>query len=302
MLDNAELSIYRTDRIAIVGRNGAGKSTLLKLIMGEELPDSGDIWRRSGLRVSRLEQEIPPADSQTVYEVVAGGLAELGESLVEYHNLSQSTMDDRQLKRLEGLQQKIEAADGWSFQQKVDNVLSRLDLPADETMSNLSGGWRRRVGLAKALVNEPDILLLDEPTNHLDIPTIEWLENQMIGFGGAIVFISHDRHFLDGLANKIVWLDRGVLHSFGGNYEKFLQEREHFLEVESRNNALFDKKLAEEEKWIRQGIKARRTRNEGRVRALQSLRKERAQRRESVGNARLAVDSGEAVGQTGNRS
>jgi ATP-binding cassette subfamily F protein uup len=297
LLDGAEMSVYRTDRIAIVGRNGAGKSTLLKLIMGEEQPDSGSIWRRGGLRVSRLEQEIPAADAKTVFEVVAGGLAELGEHLVAYHRLLSGDMGEKELRQMEKLQQKIEAADGWLFQQKVENALSRLELPADAAMSSLSGGWRRRVGLARALVNEPDILLLDEPTNHLDIPTIEWLEAQMAGFGGAIVFISHDRKFLDRLANRIVWLDRGKLHAFGPGYEAFLGEREHFLEVESRHNALFDKRLAEEEKWIRQGIKARRTRNEGRVRALESLRLERARRKEGEGQARLSVDTGEQSGK-----
>lgn len=297
LLDHTDLSIYRSDRIAIVGRNGAGKSTLLKLIEGQDLPDSGNVWRRGGLRIARLEQEIPAADDRTIYEVVASGLAELGDYLVQYHKLSQQEVQEKELKMMEDLQHKIEAADGWNFSQTVENILSRLDLPADKLMSELSGGWRRRVGLARSLVNSPDILLLDEPTNHLDIPTIEWLEEKIQSFDSAIVFISHDRHFLDAIANKIVWLDRGQLSSFKGGYDHFVSERERLLEIEGRHNALFDKRLAEEEKWIRQGIKARRTRNEGRVRALESLRKERSERRNVVGNAKFNVDSGESSGR-----
>ncbi len=297
LLDHTDLSIYRSDRIAIVGRNGAGKSTLLKLIEGQSLPDSGNVWRRGGLRIARLEQEIPAADDRTIYEVVASGLAELGEHLVQYHKLSQQDVQEKELKMMEILQQKIEAADGWNFQQTVDTTLTKLDLPSEKLMSELSGGWRRRVGLARTLVNSPDILLLDEPTNHLDIPTIEWLEVQMKSFDAAIVFISHDRHFLDAISNKIVWLDRGQLSSFKGNYNFFISERERLLEIENRHNALFDKRLAEEEKWIRQGIKARRTRNEGRVRALEALRKKRSERRNVMGNAKFSVDAGESSGK-----
>ncbi len=297
ILDNASFQLFRGDRICLVGRNGAGKSTLMKLVEGIIKPDGGNIWRKPSLRVSRLEQELPTADEQTVMEVVASGLADIGQLLKDYDELAANAMDDAALKKLERLQHDIEAADGWNYQQRIDAVLSRLNLPADKVMSSLSGGWRKRVALAKALVTSPDVLLLDEPTNHLDIEAIEWLEKQLMDFGGAVLFITHDRALVRRLSTKVIELDRGRLVTFQCGYDNFLTEREHMLEVEQQQNALFDKRLADEEVWIRQGIKARRTRNEGRVRALKKLREERSQRREVKGSAKMAVESGRTSGK-----
>jgi ATP-binding cassette subfamily F protein uup len=297
ILENASFQLFRGDRICLVGRNGAGKSTLMKLVEGITKPDGGNIWRKPSLRVSRLEQELPKADEQTVVQIVASGLADIGQLLKDYDELAANAMDDAALKKLERLQHEIEAADGWNYQQRIDEVLSRLSLPAEKVMSSLSGGWRKRVALAKALVTSPDVLLLDEPTNHLDIETIEWLEKQLMDFGGAALFITHDRALARRLSTKIIELDRGHLTTFQCGYDNFLTEREHLLEVEQQQNALFDKRLAEEEVWIRQGIKARRTRNEGRVRALKKLRDERSQRREVQGSAKIAVEAGRTSGK-----
>ncbi len=227
--------------------------------------------------------------------MVAQGLPQAGELLAEYHHLVQAAEPD--MKRMATLQSRLEAIDGWSFHQRIDVVLTRLGLPADDLMSSLSGGWRRRVALARALVAEPDLLLLDEPTNHLDLDTIAWLEEQLLDFNGAVLFITHDRAFLSKLATTILELDRGRLGRYPGDYAKYQQQKAHELEVEARENAEFDKKLAQEEAWIRQGIKARRTRNEGRVRALEQLRRERSQRREVQGRASFGIDSGERSGK-----
>ncbi len=295
LLDGADLVLEKGERLALVGRNGTGKSTLLKLVAGEILPDDGSIWRAPGLKIGVLEQDLPSASGETIFDVVAQGLPQAGELLAEYHHLVQAAEPD--MKRMATLQSRLEAIDGWSFHQRIDVVLTRLGLPADDLMSSLSGGWRRRVALARALVAEPDLLLLDEPTNHLDLDTIAWLEEQLLDFNGAVLFITHDRAFLSKLATTILELDRGRLGRYPGDYAKYQQQKAHELEVEARENAEFDKKLAQEEAWIRQGIKARRTRNEGRVRALEQLRRERSQRREVQGRASFGIDSGERSGK-----
>ncbi|WP_168016526.1 ATP-binding cassette domain-containing protein [Halomonas salinarum] len=295
LLNGADLVLERGERLALVGRNGTGKSTLLKLISGEVLADGGSLWRAPGLKIGVLEQDLPNASGETIFDVVAQGLPEAGSLLAEYHHL---IMDpDPDMARMERLQTQIESIDGWSFHQRIDTVLTRLGLPADDAMEALSGGWRRRVALARALVAEPDLLLLDEPTNHLDLDTIAWLEEQLTSFNGAVLFITHDRAFLSRLATNILELDRGRLGRYPGDYAKYQEQKTHELEVEARENAEFDKKLAQEESWIRQGIKARRTRNEGRVRALEQMRRERGQRRERQGKANLSVDTGERSGK-----
>lgn len=296
ILDEVEFSIEKGQRLCLIGRNGTGKSTLLKVIAGEVDLDKGDVIRQSGARIARLEQDLPEADDRLVFDVVASGLKGVGELLAQYRELAHSHSDDA-LARLSQLQQQIESCDGWRLQQKVDEVLSRLALPGDKYMRELSGGWRRRVSLAKALVQEPDVLLLDEPTNHLDIAAIEWLEKQLLAFNGALVFITHDRNLLQALATHIAELDRGKLRYWTGDYESFLVYREQALAEEARHNELFDKRLAQEEVWIRQGIKARRTRNEGRVRALKALRETRSERREQVGRASISLSSGESSGK-----
>ncbi|MGC3875159.1 ATP-binding cassette domain-containing protein [Halomonas sp. GXIMD04776] len=295
LLDGADLVLERGERLALVGRNGTGKSTLLGLVAGNNQPDGGSIWRAPGLRIGVLEQDLPAASGMTIFDVVAQGLPQAGSLLAEYHHLIQA--QDPDMDRMAQLQTRLEAIDGWSFHQRIDTVLTKLGLPADGAMNDLSGGWRRRVALARALVSEPDLLLLDEPTNHLDLDTITWLEEQLIAFSGAVLFITHDRAFLSRLATGILELDRGKLGRYPGNYAKYQEQKAHELEVEARENAEFDKKLAQEEAWIRQGIKARRTRNEGRVRALQKMRSERSQRRERQGRAAINVDSGERSGK-----
>ncbi len=295
LLDKVSLSITRGEKLGLLGRNGAGKTTLLKLLAGELAPDSGERWVRPGVRIARLQQTLPEADQLTVYDAVAAGLADAGRLLSEYHHLIQAD-PPADMELLSRVQQQLEAADGWQLQLRVDTTISQLQLPADATMSELSGGWRRRVALAQALVSQPDILLLDEPTNHLDIPAIRWLEEQLRNFPGAIILITHDRRFLQNVANSIAELDRGYLTQLRSDYEGFLRHREQQLQAEERANELFDKKLAQEEVWIRQGIKARRTRNEGRVRALKALRNERQSRRERTGSATFAV---EGSGQSG---
>ena len=300
LLDGVDLTIERGQRLCLIGRNGTGKSSLLKVIAGEVDLDKGEVVRQTGIRVARLEQDLPEADDRLVFDAVAAGAQGVGELLAEYRFISHSAeISDAQLERMTQLQQKIEANDGWLLQQKVEEIISRLDLPADRYMRELSGGWRRRVALARALVLDPDVLLLDEPTNHLDIAAIEWLEKQLLNFNGALVFITHDRSLLQALATHIAELDRGHLRYWEGDYTSFLVYREQALADEARHNELFDKKLAQEEVWIRQGIKARRTRNEGRVRALKALRETRSERREVVGKANFTLassgDSGKLV-------
>lgn len=296
LLDKISFEVDKGERVCIIGRNGTGKSSLLSLVKGNSFPDDGEIWRAPSLKIGELPQELPKADERIVFDVVAEGVTGVGELLARYHQLSQQ-VDAHSLNELMKVQQELEAKDGWRLQQLVDTTLTRLQLPADKTLANLSGGWRRRVLLAQALVAEPDLLLLDEPTNHLDVGAIDWLENALKDFKGAILFITHDRAFLQHLATRIVELDRGHLIDWQGDYTSFLSHKEQQLAAEETANNLFDKKLAQEEIWIRQGIKARRTRNEGRVRALQALRQERLARRELQGKASFQVDSVEKSGK-----
>lgn len=300
LLDSVDMQLPVGERICLVGRNGAGKSSLLRLIKGDILPDEGRVIRQDGLKVAYLGQDVPPSDERTVYEVVADGLGEISALLKDYHHtvqqyaVSHSENDARNLSRL---QEALDAADGWRLEQRVETVLSRLALPGDAVFSTLSGGNRRRVMLAAALVSEPHLLLLDEPTNHLDIEAITWLEQFLLEFNGTVLFITHDRAFLKRLATSILELDRGQLTVWPGDYERYLEKREERLAVEAQHHALFDKKLAQEEVWIRQGIKARRTRNEGRVRALIALRRERSDRRDVQGKIKLALDQADSSGK-----
>ncbi|MFV0478316.1 MAG: ATP-binding cassette domain-containing protein [Parahaliea sp.] len=296
ILDNINFTIRRGERLGLLGRNGAGKTTLLKLLAGETQSDSGERWLRPGVRLARLQQTLPDADTHSVYDVVAGGLPQTGELLQAYHHLIQAG-ESADMKELARIQHQLEAVDGWSLQQRVQSTITQLQLPAEANMGELSGGWRRRVALARALVSEPDILLLDEPTNHLDIPAIEWLEEQLRNFRGVLILITHDRRFLQNVVNSIAELDRGHLSLWHGDYRGFLQHREQELAARERAEALFDRKLAQEEVWIRQGIKARRTRNEGRVRALKAMREERSQRRSRVGKASFSVDDASSSGK-----
>ena len=296
LLDDVNFEIKRGSRIGLLGRNGAGKTTLMKLVAGVIYPDGGERWIRPGVKVAWLEQSLPNADEQTVYDFVADGLAEVGALLKRYHHLTLD-YDIGRSAELELVQAELESKDGWSLSQKVDTVITQLELPQGKRMSELSGGWRKRVALARALVREPDLLLLDEPTNHLDIPAIEWLERQLLDYRGALMLITHDRSFLQNVSNKIVELDRGKLYQFDGSFNRFLRYRAEQAAAEESLNKLFDKKLAEEEVWIRQGIKARRTRNEGRVRALESMRKERSERRERYGKANIKLDIAERSGK-----
>ena len=298
LLEHASFQIDAGERVCLIGRNGAGKSTLLKIVDGEVSPDSGAVWRQPRLAIARLSQDLPGDDDATVIDVVAEGLAEVGHLLAEFHHVSHAVGSDESLmKRMETLQHEIDACDGWALGQRVDQMLERLELPAETKIGELSGGWRRRVALAQALVSDPDLLLLDEPTNHLDIEVIQWLEEQLLELRGGVLFVTHDRALLARLATRIVELDRGVLTSWVGDYPTFLAKKAAALEEEARHSALFDKKLAQEEVWIRQGIKARRTRNEGRVRALKKLREERAERREVEGKVRLSLDEGRTSGK-----
>lgn len=297
ILKEANFSIDPKERVCLIGRNGAGKSSLLKLITGEYAPDHGDIQMRRHLRISQLEQTLLSTSNETVREVVKQGMAEQQALLDEYHRLSHSKLNKLEMKQLEDLQHQIDASGIWNIDQQVDTVISQLNLPAGRKLNELSGGWRRRVALGKALVSEPELLLLDEPTNHLDISTIEWLEHRIRGYGESVIFITHDRIFLQKLATRIVEIDRGNLVSWPGNYDDYLQLKEKSLEDEATHNALFDKKLAQEEEWIRQGIKARRTRNEGRVRSLMSMREERAKRVKRQGKARIDIEEGERSGR-----
>ena len=296
LLDNIDFSIARGNRIGLLGRNGAGKTTLLKVLAGEVALDSGERWLRPGIRLAWLQQNLPQADGQTVYDLVASGLEEAGRLLAEYHHLIQAG-GDIDMDVLARVQQQLEAHDGWTLQQRVETTISQLQLPGEAKMADLSGGWRRRVALAQALVSAPDILLLDEPTNHLDIPAIHWLEEQLRQFQGALILITHDRRFLQNVANVMAELDRGYLTLWHGTYHGFLRHREQQLLAEDRANELFDKKLAQEEVWIRQGIKARRTRNEGRVRALEAMRDDRSQRRERTGTASFSLDDASRSGK-----
>jgi ATP-binding cassette subfamily F protein uup len=297
ILRNAELAIEPRERICLIGRNGAGKSTTLKLIMGTLDPDRGEIIAKDDLIVSQLEQTLPEAMDLPVTDVVRSGLTQVEALLKEYERRSKLELDKHGLRDLEILHAKIDAHDGWHLEQRVETTITELSLPADKKMNELSGGWRRRVALAKALVQKPDLLLLDEPTNHLDIATIKWLEDHVYNYPGSVLFITHDRAFLQRLATRIVEIDRGRLTSWPGDYDNFLRRKEKSLEDEAVADDKFDKKLAEEEAWVRQGIKARRTRNEGRVRALMKMREEREERVSTEGKARIHIEEAEQSGR-----
>ena len=299
LLEDISLRIEKGERICLLGRNGSGKSTLLKVIAGEIQVDGGLIDRQQGLRVARLEQDVPRNLQGTIYQATAQGLAETGDLLVRYHDLTRraDNGEARLDSQLAEIHQKLESCDGWAHQQRIEQALSRLKLPADLPVSSLSGGILRRVLLARALAVDPDILLLDEPTNHLDIESITWLEDFLQRQNLALVFVTHDRAFLRSLATRIVEIDRGRLFDFACDYDTFLQRKDELLHAEAQEHARFDKKLAEEEVWIRKGIKARRTRNEGRVRALKKMREEFRQRRERTGTARLNLHEAERSGK-----
>ncbi len=300
LLENLSFSIADGERVCLLGRNGAGKSTLMKLIAGDLQPDDGEMAVRQGAIITRLTQEVPDDMSGPVFDVVASGLGELGELVRSYHHLAvrlESEYDEALLRRLSQVQHQLEAADGWQTEQLVESVLTRLQLDAESEFSALSGGLKRRVLLARALVREPDLLLLDEPTNHLDIESIDWLEQFLLGYAGALLFVTHDRAFLQRLATRIIELDRGSASDWPGDYANFLRRKDEVLNAEEKANERFDKRLAEEETWIRQGIKARRTRNEGRVRALKEMRDERSRRREQQGQVRMSMQKTEKSGK-----
>ena len=293
LLQQVDLSIEANERVCIVGRNGEGKSTLMKLIAGELKADDGEVRVQNGVVVARMAQDVPQDTSGSVFDVVSEGLGDLGHLLARYHHL----LAEGDMDALGDVQSQIEARHGWDLDRRVTDVLTRLELPSDTDFAALSGGMKRRVLLAQALVRKPDVLLLDEPTNHLDIEAIGWLEGFLRQFDGSIVFVTHDRSFLRALATRIVEIDRGQLTNWPGDYDNYLRRREERLHAEAQANALFDKKLAQEEVWIRQGIKARRTRNEGRVRALKALRVERSQRRELSGNVKMTLANAQASGK-----
>jgi len=301
LFEDASLRIDAGERVCLIGRNGAGKSSLLKVVSGEVPPDRGTVWRAPGLRTSRLAQDVPGAADRTVFDEVASGLGALSDLVSAYHHAATrlgASHRDADLQRLGELQHQLEERDGWRLEQKVEMVIARLSLPADRPMRELSGGWRRRALLGKALVSEPDLLLLDEPTNHLDIEAIRWLEGFLRDYAGALLFVTHDRAFLSALATRIVDLDRAALTSWPGSYASYLEKKAAAEDAEARALERLDRKLAREEAWLRQGVKARRTRNEGRVRALMALRAERAAHRGYGGTVRMSVEASETSGRT----
>ncbi len=300
LLENVDLSIDRGERVCLVGRNGTGKSTIMRLITGEVKPDGGKIVFQQGVKITLLTQEVPQSLFGSVFDVVSGAFGEQGKLLAAYHHVSARLAHDHSEKlmaELEDVQHKFESAGGWQMQQKVDEILTRLQLPEDAEFSELSGGLKRRVLLAKALAGAPDLLLLDEPTNHLDIDAIAWLEEYLLTFGGTLLFVTHDRALLQKLATRIVDLDRGRLTSWPGSYQAYLELKQAALDSEAVENAKFDKKLAVEEVWLRQGVKARRTRNEGRVRALKELRRVRSERREKIGTVNIQIQEAVRTGK-----
>ena len=297
ILIEANLSLEPGERVCLIGRNGAGKSSTFRLITGTQEVDAGEIVRSPDLVISELAQELPAAMDQHVRDVVRSGLVDIERLLERHRRLSEQDLGEEGLRELQDLHQLIETHGGWNLEQRVEATMTELDLPAGKRMNELSGGWRRRVVLARALVQKPDLLLLDEPTNHLDIATIKWLENVVYGYPGTVLFITHDRAFLDKLATRIVEIDRGKLSSWPGNFTDYQRRKEKALEDESTENALFDKKLAQEEAWIRQGIKARRTRNEGRVRALMAMREKRAERVSPESKARIHIEEADISGR-----
>ena len=300
LLDQVDLSIDSKERICFVGRNGTGKSTLLNIINQQLAADSGEVWCQPGLKCAKLDQQLLAADDTTVFDTVAAGLAALGELLQQYHHhlaITQPVDQEKWLQELTALQAEIESRNGWMLEQKINNILMQFKLNGEATLGSLSGGWRRRVSLAAALVKDPDLLLLDEPTNHLDLESILWLEKQLLQFKGTILCVSHDRALIDKLATRVIELDRGKIYSVTGNYSNFLVSKETRLAVAAKHAKEFDKKLAAEEVWIRQGIKARRTRNEGRVRALHALRQQRQERRNILSKPNFKLDKTDLSGK-----
>jgi len=296
VLDKLDFAIQPNTRSALVGRNGEGKSTLLKVLGGIIEPDSGELSRRSGLKTAYLQQSVPRDLQGDVYSVVAEGLPDAGRLIAQYHTVS-TDLDNFDGDKLQRLQDQIDAQNAWGLGQRVDETLSRMSLDPNTEVAGLSGGMKRRVLLARALVSDPDLLLLDEPTNHLDIGAIDWLETYLNGLKCSVVIVTHDRTFLNAVANNIIELDRGALTEWPGSYEKYQLGKQHQLDVEAEHNALFDKKLAQEETWIRQGIKARRTRNEGRVRALEAMREQHRARRKQSGNVKMSANAAERSGK-----
>ncbi|MBX9675545.1 MAG: ATP-binding cassette domain-containing protein [Methylotenera sp.] len=302
LLDHAAFQLDAGERVGLIGRNGAGKSSLLKAIAGTIKLDDGTVWRAPNARVVYVPQEPELDTTHTIFEAVAEGLGDLQQTIIDYHQVTHDMgMPDADIDalmdKMQALQHDLDAQNGWAAQSRVETVLTRLKLDADALVSTLSGGWRKRVALGRALVAEPEVLLLDEPTNHLDLEAIEWLEDLLLSFQGSVLFITHDRRFLDRLATRITELDRGNLTDFLGNFSNYQVKKEELIAVEETHAAKFDKFLAQEEVWIRQGIKARRTRNEGRVRRLEALRLDRAARRERQGNVKLNLDAGERSGK-----
>jgi len=301
LLERVSFALEAGERACLIGRNGSGKSTLLKIAAGRAVPDDGEIRREVSTRIAYLPQEPELDEGASVFENVAAGFGELRQLILDYHaavaRLNEPGAGPEAIDHLHRLQESLERRHGWQAQIRIEQVLSRLGLNADVAVGTLSGGWKRRVALGRALVMEPDVLLLDEPTNHLDIESIRWLEDQLLAYRGALLFVTHDRAFMDRLATRILELDRGVLREYPGNYQSYQQRKQDELANEATQQALFDKRLAEEERWIRRGIEARRTRNMGRVRALLDMRREHAARREQQGKAKLALDSGEKSGR-----
>ena len=300
LIDHLNLVVEPNERVCLIGRNGAGKSTLLKILTGQIVPDEGSIKRSSGVTVAQLEQSVPHDAQGTVFDVIAQGLGAEGELIKTFHHLIQQLNDNPSPKVMndyEECQAELERVNGWDINQRVESIITKMDLNPDVDISSLSGGYKRRVLLARALVCNPDLLLLDEPTNHLDIEAIQWVEQFLLKWEGSLLFISHDRRFMDNLANRFIEIDRGKLQDYNCDYSTYLVRKEENLEIEERQNALFDKRLSQEEVWIRQGIKARRTRNEGRVRALESMRSEYVARRKQLGTARMDIHQAEKSGK-----
>ena len=300
LIDHIHLTIEPGERVCLIGRNGAGKSTLLKIIDGQIIADEGSIKRASGVKVAQLEQSVPQNTQGSVFDVIAEGLGKEGKLVQQFHHLTQQLTHDSSPKifsQLEECQAELERINGWDINQRVESIITKMELDPDVDIQSLSGGYKRRVLLARALVSNPDLLLLDEPTNHLDIEAIQWVEQFLLKWEGSLLFISHDRRFMDNLANRFIEIDRGKLAEYNCNYSTYLTRKEENLEVEDRQNALFDKRLSQEEIWIRQGIKARRTRNEGRVRSLEAMRKEFSERRKRLGTAKMDIHQAEKSGK-----
>ena len=300
LIDHINLVIEPRERVCLIGRNGAGKSTLLKIVSGQVIADEGDLKRADGVKIAQLEQSVPQDAKGSVFDVIAAGLGTEGALAARYHQLTlelAKNPDEKIMRQLEQCQAQLDQVDGWDINQRVESIISKMALDPDVDIASLSGGYKRRVLLARALVCNPDLLLLDEPTNHLDIEAINWLEQFLLKWEGALLFISHDRRFMDNLATRFIEIDRGKIAEFNCNYATYTQRKREMLEVEEKHDALFDKRLSQEEVWIRQGIKARRTRNEGRVRALEAMRREYADRRKRQGTAKMDIQQAEKSGK-----